>query len=64
MDGVDEEYPDLPADAPSASHYDTDVAVARLDAEIVGRQFHKGSGDRHFIRLDSLPSFEGYSLEV
>jgi hypothetical protein len=62
--GGDEEYPDLPADAGSTSHYDKDVAAAHLDAGIVGRQFHRGSGDRHFVRLDSYPAFEGYSLEV
>jgi hypothetical protein len=40
------------------------MACAHLDAEVVGRQFHRGSGDRHYVRLDSYPAFEGYSLQV
>ncbi|WIA08767.1 hypothetical protein OEZ85_008190 [Tetradesmus obliquus] len=57
------EYPDLPADVPAYMRVDKDMATAHLDAEVVGRQFHRGSGDRHYVRLQSYPSFEGYSLE-
>lgn len=40
-----------------------DLVAAFVDAEVVGRQYHRGSGDRHFVRMDSYPKFEGYSLE-
>lgn len=59
-----EEYPDLPASVPSHERVNADWALAHLEALVVGRQFHRGSGDRHFKRIDSYPAFEGYSLEV
>lgn len=31
--------------------------------QIVGRVYHRGSGERHVVRLPSYPAFEGYSLE-
>jgi hypothetical protein len=58
------DYPDLPADVPDHQRVDKDMACAHLDAEVVGRQFHRGSGDRHYVRMDSYPAFEGYSLQV
>jgi hypothetical protein len=58
------DYPDLPDEVPGYQRVDKDMACAHLDAEVVGRQFHRGSGDRHYVRMDSYPSFEGYSLQV
>lgn len=31
--------------------------------QVVGRVYHRGSGERHAVRLPSFPSFEGYSLQ-
>ena len=36
------------------------TAAAR--AQVVGRIYHRGSGDRHSLRSPSFPAFEGYSL--
>lgn len=64
------EYPDLPDPLPPAPdrhahpRVDWDLTAAWLDAEVVGRVYHKGSGDRHYSRLPTAPKFEGYSLEV
>jgi hypothetical protein len=58
------EYPDLPSDVAAHLRVDKDMATAHLDAEVVGRQFHRGSGDRHYVRVKSYPAFEGYSLQV
>lgn len=59
-----EDHPDLAAAVPSHERVNADMALAHLDAVVVGRQFHRGSGDRHFKMIDSYPAFEGYSLEV
>lgn len=64
------EFPDLPY-TDTAHDYSTapqrishDVAAAYIDAEVAGRTFHRGSGEAHYVRLDTYPKFEGYTLEV
>eukprot|EP00877_Chromochloris_zofingiensis_P009545 jgi/Chrzof1/4844/Cz15g01100.t1 len=63
------EFPDLPY-TDTAHDYSTapqrishDVAAAYIDAEVAGRTFHRGSGEAHYVRLDTYPKFEGYTLE-
>jgi hypothetical protein len=58
------EYPDLPASLPEKARRDRDMWAAVLEATVVGRQFHKGSGDRHFMSVPTYPKFEGRSLQV
>jgi hypothetical protein len=38
--------------------------AAWVEAQVVGRQFHRGSGDAHFVSVPTYPKFEGLSLEV
>lgn len=38
--------------------------AAKLEAEVVGRQFHRGSGDRPYVSVPTYPRFEGLTLEV
>lgn len=58
------EYPDLPPSLPAEARQDKDMWAAQLEAEVVGRQFHRGSGDRHFVSVPTYPRFEGATLEV
>jgi hypothetical protein len=40
------------------------MVAAHLEAEVVGRQFHRGSGDRPYVSVPTYPRFEGLTLEV
>lgn len=59
-----EEYPDLPASVPAEARVDHDMRAAELEAQVVGRQFHRGSGDKPFVTAPTYPRFEGRTLEV
>ena len=59
-----EDYPDLPASVRAEGRRDKDMLAAKLEAEVVGRQFHRGSGDRPYVSVPTYPRFEGLSLEV
>lgn len=58
------EYPDLPDKLPEKARRNTDMWAAVLEATVVGRQFHRGSGDRPFMSVPTYPKFEGRSLQV
>lgn len=58
------EYPDLPDSTPEGGRIDPDLMAAYVDAEVVGRHFHRGSGDRHFVSVPTYPKFEGMTLQV
>lgn len=58
------EYPDLPDSTPEGGRIDPDLMAAHVDAEVVGRHFHRGSGDRHFVSVPTYPKFEGMTLQV
>lgn len=59
-----EEYPDLPASVRAEGRRDRDMLAAKLEAEVVGRQFHRGSGDRPYVSMPTYPRFEGLTMEV
>jgi hypothetical protein len=40
------------------------MRAAELEAQVVGRQFHRGSGDKPFVNAPTYPKFEGLTLEV
>jgi len=40
-----------------------DLVSAYLDTQVAGKLYHRGSGERHVVRLSTYPAFEGYSLE-
>lgn len=40
-----------------------DILAAFIDTAIVGRVYHRGSGERHIKRLATYPKFEGLSLQ-
>lgn len=58
------EYPELPASVPAEARVDHDMRAAELEAQVVGRQFHRGSGDKPWVSVPTYPKFEGLSLEV
>ena len=59
-----QEYPELPASWPRDARQDRDMWAAWVEAQVVGRQFHRGSGDAHFVSVPTYPKFEGLSLQV
>jgi hypothetical protein len=55
--------PDLPADAPSTDRAPLELVSAFVEAAVVGRQFHRGSGERHVAQVPTFPSFDGRPLD-
>lgn len=49
---------------PADDRHDKDMKAAVLEAQVVGRQFHRGSGDRMYVSVPTYPKFEGLSLQV
>ncbi|KAG1656822.1 hypothetical protein FOA52_008456 [Chlamydomonas sp. UWO 241] len=39
-----------------------DLVAAYLDTRVAQKVYHRGSGERHVVRLPSYPAFEGYTL--
>jgi hypothetical protein len=53
---------DLPADAPSSARAPLELLAAFIESTIVGRQYHRGSGERHVAMIPTYPSFDGRPL--
>jgi len=55
---------DLAAGAPASERAPLELVSAFIEAAIVGRQFHRGSGERHVAQVPTYPSFDGRPLDA
>jgi hypothetical protein len=53
---------DLPSDAPASARAPLELVSAFIESTIVGRQYHRGSGERHVALVPTFPSFDGRPL--
>jgi hypothetical protein len=65
--GEEEEWPELPRlkdrAKDMARRISPELVAAFVEAEVIGRQRHRGSGDRPYARPDTAPAFEGLTLD-
>ncbi|GAX83368.1 hypothetical protein CEUSTIGMA_g10793.t1 [Chlamydomonas eustigma] len=40
-----------------------DLVAAFMESRVAGKVYHRGSGERHVVRLPTYPAFEGYALK-